>query len=322
MALSVVGLLTVHSILAARAGDLRGRSLLYALTIARDVPALIGTSGEPDLTPFANYVLFSGLLYAQVVSGDSVLLEMVQTEGAESVLRASRQGVRLPNVGMHRIPGLLVVDVAFPYGPIYSQDGAQPPYANGFVRLGIDASDLDRLAQRVIALAGAAGSVAWLLAAAGGAVILRRRSARKPHALPSVDPAIPLTGRTRVAGDLTLYFDESRLDAAGRSVDLTPKLRDILWLLFSRPGETFGDEEILAEVWRDSPYADSRDVKQHVYLIRKRLLAAGLPADKIVVNVPGSGYRIVGDPAERGLDPRFDALSIHDPPTGREDERT
>jgi DNA-binding winged helix-turn-helix (wHTH) protein len=211
-----------------------------------------------------------------------------------------------------------VVDVAFPYGPIYSQDGAQPPYANGFVRLGIDASDLDALARRVAVWATAAGSVAWLLITSGGALILRRRGASAPHALPSVDRAAPLTGRTRAAGDLTLYFDESRLEVAGQSVDLTPKLRDILWVLFSHPGRAFSDMEILAEVWRDSPYANSQDVKQHIYLIRKRLLKAGLPGDRIVANVPGAGYRIVGDPDQRGLDPTFDARSIRSRPPAAE----
>jgi DNA-binding winged helix-turn-helix (wHTH) protein len=318
--LCLVGLAVVHSVLTARAGELRDRSLLYALAIARDVQSLIGTSGDPDLTSFAAYVRLSGLLYAQVVSGDEVLLEICIAEGAEAFLRTARQVARLPEASIRRIRDRLAIDVSFPYGPTRPTGAAQPIYSVGVVHLGIDASDLGHLARHVTAWASIAGGTSWLLASAALFAVRRRRTMRTGSLSTQADTSPPSVGRIRSAGDLTLFYDASRLDVAGHSVDLTPKLRDVLWLLFSSPGRAFSDAEILAEVWRDSPYADSRDVKQHVYLIRRRLAAAGLSGDRILVNVPGLGYRVVSDPAERLLDARIDPHSIDAPPSKSKDE--
>jgi len=54
----------------------------------------------------------------------------------------------------------------------------------------------------------------------------------------------------------------------------------------------FSDREILAAVWPDSRYANAKDVKQHVYLLRKRLRDAKSGGEEMIVNVPGFGYRL------------------------------
>ena len=63
-------------------------------------------------------------------------------------------------------------------------------------------------------------------------------------------------------------------------------------------------------MWADSRYANSRDVKQYVYLIRRRLAAAGLPADEILANEPGLGYRLVADAVPDAVDPAIDPASV------------
>jgi len=76
---------------------------------------------------------------------------------------------------------------------------------------------------------------------------------------------------------------------AGVPVPLPPKQYALLRLLASEPERVFTEEEILAAVWPDSPYADSKDIKQCVYLLRRRL---GKEGGRIVVNVPGFGYKL------------------------------
>jgi hypothetical protein len=51
-----------------------------------------------------------------------------------------------------------------------------------------------------------------------------------------------------------------------------------------------------------------------VYLIRRRLAAAGLLADQILVNEPGLGYRIASDAVLTSIDPAIDPASVAEPP--------
>ena len=86
------------------------------------------------------------------------------------------------------------------------------------------------------------------------------------------------------------------------------------------PGRAFADAEILAAVWPDSPYANSRDVKQYIYLIRKRLSAAGLPATELLASVPGLGYRIAFEAVDSNVDPKIDPPSVDELKAGGQDE--
>ncbi|HEC63428.1 MAG TPA: helix-turn-helix domain-containing protein, partial [Candidatus Acetothermia bacterium] len=77
----------------------------------------------------------------------------------------------------------------------------------------------------------------------------------------------------------------------------------LLRLLASSPGRVFSDQEILREVWPDSRYANSKDVKQYVYLVRQRLGKVRPGAEGMIVTVPGFGYKLVS-PDELGLTER------------------
>ncbi len=300
----------VHGVLRARAEDVRHRSLVYASTVASTVPTWVGQSGSPDLTSLANYAVLAGLLYIQVISGDTVLLEIAGFPGAEDVL-GSAVPAALPSVEFRRVEGRDLVDAAIPYRTPIPRPGedALGPYAWGTVRLGIDASELAWAIGNTKALAAGLGALAWVASSAILALALRfwRRSAR-PEA--KLGPGSPAEGRTAAAGGLTLYLDEARLASGDRSIPLTPKQLDLLRVLMSAPGRTFSDEEILSQAWPGSPYADSRDVKQYVYLIRQRLNRVDLPGDRILVNVPGVGYRIVPPAAEDLTDEPVDASAI------------
>ncbi|GAG16995.1 unnamed protein product [marine sediment metagenome] len=84
-----------------------------------------------------------------------------------------------------------------------------------------------------------------------------------------------------------------RLEVGDISVCLTPKQASLLEMLITQPGRAFSDTSILKHVWEESAYANSSDVKQQIYLIRKRLRSAGLDAAAILTTVPGVGYKLV-----------------------------
>jgi DNA-binding winged helix-turn-helix (wHTH) protein len=309
-----VCLLVVHLQLSSRTDDLERRSALYALTLAQELPPLIGVSAEPDLQPFGDYVSLSGLLFAQVVSNGSVLLDVRSERNGVELDIQPLAVVRLPRVVEARLSGRLLIDVAFPYGPVVTDDADSPPYGSGYLRIGVDAGELDRLARRLRFGVAAAGAALWVGLSLLATLLLRPSGPPAGEATgggSETPPATPSGARRLVAGALTLDLDASRITKGAESVDLTPKQREVLRILFTQPGRVFTDAEILAELWKDSPYADSRDVKQLIYLTRQRLRSAGWPADEILANVPGSGYRIVGDLAAGELDSGFDARSIH-----------
>jgi DNA-binding winged helix-turn-helix (wHTH) protein len=302
----------VHSSLSRRADELCDRSLLYAAMIAATVPTWAGQSEPPDLAPLATYAALAGLVYVQVISGGEVLLGVAEIPGAEVALR-DLQETKAPRAELRRVGGRAVVDVVMPYAPphLRSDDGTASPalgsYASGTLRLGVDATAFAWAAGTTRALAAGLGALAWIAASAAIALALRLTRRRKSSPAEAVPETAPGEGRRMVAGGLVLHVDECRLSVRDLSIRLTPKQLDLLKVLMSEPGRAFGDNEILSKAWPDSPYADSRDVRQYVYLIRQRLSAHGLPGDGILANVPGVGYRIVPSAVEGLVDGSVDA---------------
>ena len=87
----------------------------------------------------------------------------------------------------------------------------------------------------------------------------------------------------------------------GISLDLTPKLYDLLLAFARNPGSLLSDQDLLDAVWADSTYAASPDVKQHIYLLRRRIKAAHPDPKSVIVNVKGFGYRLDPPGDEDGL---------------------
>lgn len=314
IAFAVAAWFAVHGELQDRADQLRDRSMLYATTVATTVPTWVSQSETPDLASLAHYAVLAGLLYIQAVSGDTVLLEIAGFPGAEGALK-SPATTTLPRVELRRAGGRDLVDVVIPYRTPVPRPGEDPlgPYAWGTLRLGIDASELAWAAANTKAIASGLAALAWAVLSAALALVLRlwrRPTGSETEAPQESSPG----GRAVGAGRLTLHLDEARLTACDRSISLTPKQLDLLRVLMSAPGRTFSDEEILAQAWPGSPYADSKDVKQYVYLIRQRLNGVDLPGDRILVNVPGVGYRIIPPAAEDLVDEPVDSPTIEPRP--------
>lgn len=290
----------VHCILRQRAEELRSRSLVYAAKVADTVPTWAAPGETPDLEPLARYAVVAGLLYIQVVSGDEVLLETTSLPEADELL-AEPVGPPLPRVSLRTIAGRQLVDVTVFYAAQLPRTAGPSlgPYAAGRMRLGLDASSLAWAATNTQALAAGLAALAWIASSLCVGFWLRsRQRGARPEPETAAAQAGAQGARVMRAGSLALYVDEARLGAGEGSIRLTPKQLSLLIVLMSAPGRTFSDEEILTKAWPGSPYADSRDVKQCVYLIRQRLSGAELAGDRILVNVPGVGYRI--DPAAAG----------------------
>ena len=156
--------------------------------------------------------------------------------------------------------------------------------AEGYVRSTFDAAAVRRTHRsRVLALVGTAAGAAAAALAAGFVLQGRRRN--------SLGAAS--TGSRIRCGDLTIDRSARRVTLGRRELRLPPKPFALLELLAGRPGHVFADSDILAAVWPASAYADSSDVKQCVYSLRKRLGEMHPDPHHVVVNVKGYGYKLV-----------------------------
>ena len=75
-------------------------------------------------------------------------------------------------------------------------------------------------------------------------------------------------------------------------IELTPKMFELLTFLARNQGKTFSDSDLVAALWAEAPYAASGDVKQCIYMLRRRLSVAGADPKRIIVNVKGFGYKL------------------------------
>ncbi len=103
-------------------------------------------------------------------------------------------------------------------------------------------------------------------------------------------------------GALVIDTETCAVRLSEKDIDLTPKMFELLAFLARNAGKTFSDSDLLAALWADAPYAASGDVKQCVYMLRRRLGIAHPDPKRIIVNVKGFGYKLE-PPAEEVLNP-------------------
>ncbi len=160
--------------------------------------------------------------------------------------------------------------------------------SGGYVRMVVDTASSEA-AIRLAATFGAVGAVvfdAGIIGLLAWALRGRRRGNVDEEASP-VEAAEQV-----VVGDLVIVPTRCAASFAGRPLRLTPKQYALLTVLASEPGRVFSEAEILSAAWPDSPYADARDIKQYVYLLRRRLSEIRPDGREVIVTVPGFGYRL------------------------------
>ena len=167
----------------------------------------------------------------------------------------------------------------------------------GYVRIGFAVDDFALLTRTRAMVLGAITVGSWmgLMLLLGGGLWWMQRlgTVEAPETVLSV----------LICGDLTIDTATCEVRLFDAPIQLTPKQYELLVLLASKPGEVFSDDDMLAEVWADSDYAASGDVKQCIYMLRRKLGAACKRPAKVVVNVKGFGYRLEPPPAEDRLTP-------------------
>lgn len=89
-------------------------------------------------------------------------------------------------------------------------------------------------------------------------------------------------------GPLSVDFDSKTVFIDGKEVYFPRKEYDLLVLLLTHPNTYFQRSELIAEVWKDTPYVLDRTIDVHIARIRNRLgMHRGLLKNKI-----GFGYCI------------------------------
>lgn len=298
-AVTVVLVTALASILAVRCyhalleETFRVRSAAYVQMFAASAGAWIEPLDVEMLQAAARFLLVGSTSYVRIERSGELIVDERGEEAASLELRPSSsspdgaQEIRLSS-------GTSVLDVVVPL--------VVAGEAVGSVRIGIETTSV---AARGRGMAMAAGGIA----AGVDALILGLflwshwgRSRRKDDtqlALRRAPIAEPL-----VAGELRIDGATKTVTLKGQSVALTPKQYALLELLARHSGRVVPEEEILDDVWAESPYADSKDVKQYVYLLRKRLAKADPGGRDLIVTVPGFGYRIAPVPVDERLTER------------------
>jgi DNA-binding winged helix-turn-helix (wHTH) protein len=244
----------------------RDRATTYAQAFAATAESWLARGQVEVAEMLAGFLVTGSVVSVEVVGADGAV---VVKAGAES----SGEGAGARDENVSRAPRLLAVDVPMP--------------SAGRVRMKVDASSSD-LAVRLATTLAALGALLF----DGGVIALLAWALRKKHADAEAAPAPP-AGEKRISiGELVIVPSRYEASYAGEPLRLTPKQFALLGVLASDPGRVFSEAEILAVAWPDSPYADARDIKQYVYLLRRRLSEIRPGGRDVIVTVPGFGYRL------------------------------
>jgi len=277
------------------------RSAAYATVFANSAYAWLAAGDEGMMKTAASFLLLGSVLYVQVVSDGLLVVDDRKQVASLLDLSVLSNGAATGSLSRHRLDGgTPYVDLIIPQ----VSRSAQGEPSSEYVRMGIDASSIG---VRVYGLALIASGVG---AGFDGIVLgllflllrrVRRESADRSIHAPKQDDGEP---RVRQIGGLLIDESSKLISLDGRSVRLTPKQYALLSLLASDAGRVFSESEILQVVWAESDYADSKDVKQYIYLLRRRLAEASDSGAMLVVNVPGFGYKLEISLVEQDLTDR------------------
>jgi len=92
-----------------------------------------------------------------------------------------------------------------------------------------------------------------------------------------------------VSAGLAIYPEQRAVSLHGKSVELTPKEFDILYLLASNPKKVFTAEHIFKQVWGEAYYEGGNTVMVHIRTLRKKL-GEDILKNKLIKTVWGVGY--------------------------------
>jgi DNA-binding winged helix-turn-helix (wHTH) protein len=238
------------------------------------------------------------VLYAQVVRGGRILAE----DRAHAAL-----GLSLPV--MRDFPGDLVLQEGklrdgTPYLDVIRPfTGESPDLARSeinYVRVGLSLREIssDFRAEVLLTVAVGLGFLLVIVSIFTVTVLMQRGSPRRD--VRRVRPRSSNDGRDReitategqiIAGPLRIHLPSREVWLRGERIDLSPKEYELLRLLAGEPGRVFSSREILERVWPEAHTATTKDVKQYIYLLRKKV-ESDPEHPQLIVTVRGFGYKL------------------------------
>lgn len=253
----------------------RGQGIAFAVAFADAAEEWLASGDTEAIQRAARLMFLGSVLYVQVFSADALRVDERRGSLAEAELVAVSAS-RIPQAGYSRVA----------QGP-HPLDVVVPLLAggSGYVRVGFDTGSISASTRNGV-LVAAGIAIGFDLAVVA---LLALGTKRRARPVPVGSEPGPMAVRI---GDLAIEEVSKRVTLAEKPVALPPKQYALLRLLASEPGRVFSEREILAVVWPDSRYANSKDVKQHIYLLRRRLGKVQPGAEGAIVNVPGFGYRL------------------------------
>lgn len=233
------------------------------------------------------------VLYAQVVRGGSVEAE----DRADVALEAA-----LP---VEDFSGILIRERSFQDGTRYveilrplTDHGTLPtPAEPNYVRIGFSLREVESALQAEIRFVIEVGLVVLLVVGLLAAAYLRLFPDKR--AVPGPSPQEASDGNLVRAGPLVIDARRKEVRLGTQRVNLSPKEYELICLLASEPDRVFSNQELLERVWARSYGATSKDVKQYIYLLRKKL-ERDREQPPLIVTVRGFGYKFASRPVERG----------------------
>ena len=257
------------------------RAELFALALADRAALYLSQDKQEDLRLLAQTVALGNVLYIQVLSEGQPVVDERGPSATGLVLEAVGEplGARVERRSSN---GLRYLEIIRPLPQL------SPAMSKGYVRLGTSLRPLEREIHGEILFIAALSLVSVLLGAALILYLSRpaarawQRTERPEGTQPLPRPAIP-----------SLVVDDAakRVLLRGEEVELSPREFELLRLLASAPGRVFSNREILEAVWKGQGFATAKDVKQYVYLLRRKL-EEDPQHPRLILTVRGFGYKL------------------------------
>jgi len=272
--------------------EFSSRSIQLASVFAKSAGAWLVRGNDATLKGAAGLMLAGSGQYVRItIHGDIVLDEQTSDPGISAIDLESYEDFRTRST--LRRGGLeAVVPIVLP---------GQGGIPVGIVQIGF--SDTYAMAQvgshRLIVFGAAAGS--WFMFMLITIIAVRTINMKSRLSAAQSQEAHP-DGIIR-CGALEINTETCAVRLSGKNIEVTPKMFELLAYLARNAGKTFSDADLLTALWTDAPYAASGDVKQCIYMLRRRLSATCSDPKRIIVNVKGFGYKLE-PPTEASLNGR------------------
>ena len=251
---------------------------------AQAAEAWINVEARQSFTRVIDTMLLGTAAYVQVVFGNAVLIDSADESWSANVPLLIAVANEMGSATIHSVQGQLLADVVVPIGT--QERGETASYA----RVGYELAALTHHL-KTIRLAGAGIAFTVFLVSCFFSVLVQAWLDHQGFLLsPFGDIARTLAAHR---ADDCLVLDEHTKQVAlhGKSLFLPPKPFQLLSLLVGEEGRVLQESEIVETLWPEADFADSRDIRQCVYLLRKRLDTTVAGASACIANVKGFGYR-------------------------------